>query len=71
MSQSWRVCESFYTVQAAPHSEGATRLYLMALQPTKRGAWSDLNEKKKVRLHACTTIQALGRRSALCIYMAW
>ena len=50
----WRVCESVYTVRCAPGA-GRTTLYLMALQPTKRGAWCRQDRKKSYRPGDVTT----------------
>ena len=45
-TSAWRVCSAIYRV--APPAEPTT-LYLMALQPTKRGAWCRADRKKSYR----------------------
>ena len=42
----WRLCRDAYIVRTC----APTRLYLMALQPTKRGAWCRTDRKKSYRL---------------------
>jgi hypothetical protein len=42
----WRLCRDAYIVRTS----APTRLYLMALQPTKRGAWCRNDRKKSYRL---------------------
>ena len=48
-SSSWRVCEQLYRVKARADGGQKTTLYLMALQPTKRGAWCRADRKKSYR----------------------
>lgn len=43
----WRVCEHVYRFTAP--ADKRTSLYLMALQPTKRGAWCRTDRKKSYR----------------------
>jgi hypothetical protein len=46
-TSAWRVCEQLYHFEAPV--AGRTSLYLMALQPSKRGAWCRADRKKSYR----------------------
>ena len=45
----WRVCDQLYRFQGPVSGGGRTQLYLMALQPSKRGAWCRADRKKSYR----------------------
>ena len=45
-ASAWRVCQTMYRLKAPPTK---ATLYLLALQPTKRGAWCRADRKKSYR----------------------
>jgi hypothetical protein len=43
----WRVCSHTYRFRAPEGESSPTTVYIMSLQPSKRGAWAELSKKKK------------------------